>query len=44
MLLLGIRSVARRGVTLTLTGDRLDAEMWSKMPFNLTIPSPKCVN
>jgi len=35
MLLLGIRSVARRGVTLTLTGDRLDAEMWSKMPFNL---------
>ena len=35
MLLLGIRSVVRRGVTLTVIQERLDDAAWARLPFNL---------
>lgn len=35
MLFLGIRSAARRGVTVVTTRDSLGAETWARLPFNL---------
>ncbi len=35
MMLLGIRAVVRRGVTLTTTSDELDESHLSKLPFNI---------
>jgi hypothetical protein len=35
MLFLGIRSVARRGVTVVTTNARFEAATWTKLPFNL---------
>ena len=35
MLLLGIRSAVRRGVTVVTTNVKLDAAEWSRLPFNL---------
>jgi len=35
MLLVGIRSVLRQGVTLITTQDKFDATQWSLLPFNL---------
>lgn len=40
MLLLGIRSVVRRGVTITTISERLDGNEWSKLPFNLKELNP----
>jgi hypothetical protein len=35
MLLLGIRTIARRGVTIVTTNTAMTATEWSKLPFNL---------
>jgi hypothetical protein len=35
LLLLGVRSVVRRGVTVTVLSDPLGDEAWAKLPFNL---------
>lgn len=35
MLLLGIRTIARRGVTIVTTNQALSNKDWSKLPFNL---------
>jgi hypothetical protein len=40
MMLLGIRSVVRRGVNITTTDQEINAEVWSKIPFNLKEINP----
>lgn len=44
MLLLGIRSVARRSVTITTTSNKLDSKEWAKLPFNLKELNPISYN
>ena len=40
MLLLGIRAVARRGVTICVITRQLDAQEWSRLPFSLKEINP----
>jgi hypothetical protein len=35
MTLLGIRSVLQKGISITCTYDKMDAQLWSKFPFNI---------
>jgi hypothetical protein len=43
MLLLGIRSVLRPGVTLMTTREKFEANDWSLLPFNLKEMYPLCI-
>lgn len=43
MLLLGIRSVLRPGVTLMTTREKFEAHHWSLLPFNLKEMYPLCI-
>jgi hypothetical protein len=35
MVLLGIRSAVKNGINITCTHDKLDADFWSRLPFNI---------